>query len=659
MKTVRSVDSVVVVLSLILGLAGCGGDSSAPASDVSGDLADQMEEGDQSVDDLVATDSTDGVGEDSLEEIDAGNSPDEFPPEVQKALQNIMDDYIAFSGDPGFAFAFHKGDDMWYAGYAGYAELATQRPVDETTQFRVGSNTKPMTAAWILMLVEEGKVELDESITTYLPQYPQWKEITVRHLLGMQSGLPEFLNGPTTLLTVLSNPGIDLKPADVLDFIKDMPVLFAPGQGCSYSNTDYTLLGMIGEAATGKRAADELRERIFEPLGMKDTYLEMTGDPTDRLAHGYMDLQILIPMMKLPALIVSLFPKELFVDGTMVVDASTLLPPSLTWTAGSGVSVPRDLAIFQRALQSGRLLKPETMAEMRKFTVCNLLGGTVPYGLGVMANDSPIGPVFGHGGLNFGFHVETYYSEEKDIAFCHMHNFLPAQVVNVSDEAVETAYAMKSDVPETCIVPDELFEELPEEASYIKMIFKGPVGDGTDQTAKAGAGSAWVDIGKGESRLYGFDRLGIFSGASRYNSFGTDVLSLSAFGPADKSNENVRWLTASFPAASLEGVAAGGYATIDLSSSLKPYPALVELALTPEGFQWTSECIVAVADPAFEAKAYLCDGADYAQPGKTLRMGLAVAMTADIAAIEARLSAAGIDRCRCFDETNQPISCPE
>lgn len=639
-------------LCLIAGMAlsgwtGCSSGTDSGASDVQ--AADSLS------DDVAAGDQVDLTG-DQLGE-DTHQSSGQFTEAQQSALQAILDDYIRFSEEPSIALALEMGDRRW-SGYAGYTDLVAKTPVTSETRFRVGSNTKPMTATWILMLVEEGKVDLDESVTTYLPQYPQFQAMKVRHLLGMESGLPELLSAPTTLLTVLSNPDSDFTPAEVLDFVKDVPVLFAPGEGCSYSNTDFVVLGMIGEAVTGNRAVDELKTRIFDPLGMTETYLEMTGDPTEHLAHGYMDLAVLGPLLKLPPIMLGLFDKKLFVGDSLVVDATTLLPPSLTWTAGSIVSVPGDLAKFQRALQTGKLLKPETVEQMRQVQPCDLFGGTVQYGLGMMRLESAAGPVFGHGGLNFGFHVETWYVPSLDVAYSHTHNVLPAEVVTVNEQAISVAN--NEEVPASCEIPDQLLDQVNVDKPYLKMRFKGTVGDGTAEQHISGAGmsSIWVDLGEGASRFFGFDCLGIYSAANRTEQGGVDTFSVSAWGPSDANATYLRRLRISMAATQLEATGDDGYASLDFADATRPFPVVLELALNEVGFQWDSECIVAVPDPALASQAYLCDGKASVQVGQMIRMGLVVGLTTDDTAIDSYLASAGRDRCICFDEGNNPITCP-
>lgn len=607
------------------------------------------------VSELATQDVADLVSKTDLE--DGNDSVAQFTVEQQESLQAILDDYIRFSEEPSIAFAIEMGNKKW-SGVAGESELQSGKPVSQQTRFRVGSNTKPITATWILMLVEEGKVDLDEPITTYLPQYPQWSGIKVRHLLGMESGLPEILSAPTTLLTVLSKPDSSFTPAQVLDFIKDVPVLFAPGEGCSYSNADFVVLGLIGEAVTGRQAALELKERIFDPLGMGETYLEMTGDSPELLAHGYMDLAVLGPLLKLPSLLLSLFDKELFLGESLMVDATTLLPPSLTWTAGSIVSVPADLATFQRALQSGRLLKRETVEAMRQVQPCNLFGGTVQYGLGMMRLESVEGPVFGHGGLNFGFHVETWYVPSLDVAYSHTHNVLPAEVVTVNQQAV--AVAAGEVLPESCEIPASLFDAIDPQKPYVKLRFKGTVGDGSSvqHISGAGMGSARVRLGETEDRYYGFDCVGIYSEAALVSADGASTLSITAFGPSGNST-HLRRLDVSVDASQFNSADRDEFVSLDFSDPSKPFPAVTELTLVETSFAWTSECIVAVPDLTQQAKAYLCDGIESLDQGEMLRMGMAVAMTDESQAVEAYLEGAGIDRCICFDDTNRPVTCPD
>ena len=222
------------------------------------------------------------------------------------------------------------------------------RPHD---RFRAGSLTKPFIAAVVLQLVEEGRFALDDPITKLLPDQVTGKfansdQITVRMLLNHTSGLPDFMDlaGPE----LIAHPDKVWQVEEFLDFAAAQKPSFAPGKSQHYSNTDYLLLGMIIEKATGRPWREEVRQRIFEPLNLKDTLLpapEETALPGDH-AHGYADF------------------------GNGLFDATELVTASVVGAAGgqSLITNAPDLARFIEALLAGRLFqKTGTLDEMLTF----------------------------------------------------------------------------------------------------------------------------------------------------------------------------------------------------------------------------------------------------------------------------------------------------
>lgn len=647
--------------------AGCGG-SDGPG--ITADLAMDVPPAD--VPDAV--DGPDGALPDVRDDVPPtdvpGDLPADVPPDVpvpgpfEPALasyfQQILDEYVHFSGDPGIAFALHDGDKRTWSGVAGMADVLAKKPVTADSQFRVGSNTKPITATWILQLVEEGKISLDDTVTDYFPEYPQWDAITVRHLLGMQSGIPEYIADTSVLLTVLGDPEHVWTPAEVLAVVKDKPLLFAPGTGGAYTNASWILLGMIGEKVTGNTARDEIRTRLLEPLGLKNTYLEVAGDPTDRLVHGYMDMSVLVPLMKLPSAMFAVIPEEMYLPGTQTIDATSLLHPSLTWTAGSIVSTPDDLATFQRALQRGQLLGADMMNEMRDWHTITLLGGEVDYGLGLMRQKTAIGDLYGHGGLNFGFHVETYYSPSLDGAFCHMHNFLPAQTAAVTTEVLTAFLTGGADPLEGCEVPESFFGESPVEEPVLKIRFKGPVGEASKPLElQPGMSSTWATLG-GPTwvRLFGFDRVGIYAGAALSTSIAGTYVTMTSWGKGDGGDNFLREMFWNLKPDLLARADADGVVTLTSADAWSAGAMLMDYELD-ENLKATKGCVVAVTDVAANARLYACDGAaTVVAPGKMLRVAGRLPLTTDVTAIDGVVAALGMKRCTCYDAAQQPVECP-
>ncbi len=191
------------------------------------------------------------------------------PPQVA-AIDSLMSGY---SGEgPGAAVA------VLHAGFAlrrsyGLADLESRTPVTPATSFRLASLSKQFTAAAVLLLAEDGALTLDDSLRAWLPSLPAAADgATLRHLLTHTSGLIDFED--------VMPPGItaQLRDADVLDLIeRENRRHFAPGSAYRYSNTGYALLALVVELASRKRYAAFLRERFFEPLGMRHTVAHEAG----------------------------------------------------------------------------------------------------------------------------------------------------------------------------------------------------------------------------------------------------------------------------------------------------------------------------------------------------------------------------------------------
>ena len=141
-------------------------------------------------------------------------------------------------------------------------------PATENTVYQLASVTKTFTATAIMMLVEEGKLGLDDKITARLPDLPAaWEEVTVRHLLNHTSGIKSY----TSVRDFFKTARKDYAQREILDLVAKEPLEFAPGEKWNYSNTGYFLLGMLIEKVTGKPYGEVLDERIFKPLGMTHT----------------------------------------------------------------------------------------------------------------------------------------------------------------------------------------------------------------------------------------------------------------------------------------------------------------------------------------------------------------------------------------------------
>jgi len=263
------------------------------------------------------------------------DATDEFI-RAQMAAQNI----------PGLSLAvLRDGEILKTAGY-GVADRESGAPATPETVYKIASVSKPILAMGVLLLVDEGRIALDDPVTRYLEGAPAaWEGITIRHLLTHTSGL------------IREGPGFEagkVKPdAEVIRSAYDRPLVFEPGARWEYSNLGYFALAEVTRVASGRPWTEFFDERIFEPLGMASTWPTNTGEAVMDRATGYTDNDRLIPGKDWPA-----------------------LRPS-----GAFLSTVLDLAKLDAALGDGRILADSTRRAM--WTAVTLGDGSPhPFGLG-------------------------------------------------------------------------------------------------------------------------------------------------------------------------------------------------------------------------------------------------------------------------------------
>ena len=285
--------------------------------------------------------------------------------------------------------------------------LAIPTALRPQARFRVGSITKTFVATVVLQLVGEGRLSLDEPVGRRLPGLlANGDTITVRQLLNHTSGLFNYTEDPTVLQGLVQNRVFT--PRELVAIAETHPSTAPPGTKWAYSNTDYIVAGLLVEAVTGHPVGEELRTRIFEPLGLADTSFPMTsGNIPGYHAHGYLSAALV------PAGVV-VSPEFVSTPDGRLLDM-TELNPSWAWAAGAVISSAPDLSRFYRALMTGSLLTPAMLQEMKT---------TVPddpanpsgqgYGLGIMRIPTSCGVNWGHNGSVFGYEDAAYWNERTD-----------------------------------------------------------------------------------------------------------------------------------------------------------------------------------------------------------------------------------------------------
>ncbi|MET9173389.1 serine hydrolase domain-containing protein [Streptomyces misionensis] len=280
-------------------------------------------------------------------------------------------------------------------------------------RFRVGSNTKTLTATLVLQQVAENKISLDDTVEEWLPGVVKGGEhITVRMLLNHTSGLGDFLLTPQFLPSLTGQEKRTWTPRELLAITPEQDPPAEPGEKYSYSNANYEALGLILEKATGSSLTELIKDKITGPLGMKDSYLATNGDwDTDETTGkqhvtGYEpDAErlraILSGTVDLPEGVGFAGPER---SGDNI-DTSAI-DPSWSWAAGGMVSTARDWQTFLTALNSGKLLPKAQMKQMRTTVNAPEEGGG--YGLGLMKVNTACGTVWGHTGGLPGYSSEIY-----------------------------------------------------------------------------------------------------------------------------------------------------------------------------------------------------------------------------------------------------------
>ncbi len=285
------------------------------------------------------------------------------------------------AGYPGVIGLVRNGESTQYI-HAGYGNLTTKTPADPKARFRIGSDTKAFTAAVLLQLEAEGKLSLDDTIARWLPgsvnaNGNDGTKITVRQVLHQTSGLPDYTGDSRFLNSYVANtnPRQAWPPQTLVDIATSHPSL---GTSFHYSNTNYILAGMVIKAVTGNEPAVEMQRRIFEPLGLSNTSFP-TADPgmSGNYLNGY------------------------YISFGLFYNDFTVSNVQAFGTAGAIVSTEDDLATFERALLSGKLLPPHQQAELKTTVPIDNAGNQ--YGLGIGLSPTACGMAWNHSGGVLGY----------------------------------------------------------------------------------------------------------------------------------------------------------------------------------------------------------------------------------------------------------------
>ncbi|MBC7703869.1 MAG: beta-lactamase family protein [Rhodoferax sp.] len=315
---------------------------------------------------------------------------------------------------PGISILLRKNGVLIYDNGKGVADAAQGAQITSATVFQLASVTKPITAIAVMQLVEAGRLSLDDSVLRWLSGLPaSWSAITVRHLLAHRSGVPDYVvNVPVAqipLLDGLTNEGL------LQRFSLDARLDFSPGSAAAYSGSNYVLLAEIIARATGQRYADYLRERIFEPLGMRSTFVSGAAVPAN------------ISLALNRATQTTTWGIHLLTMGDMGIFSSVT-----------------DLDLLLRAFRAGQLV---SAASVQAMTVAQsgeaINKGGEFYGFGWVVPGNISQPtVFAHSGQMDGFRSLVRINQQQDMELVMLSNGGEAtlQVMNAVRGAVQQIY---------------------------------------------------------------------------------------------------------------------------------------------------------------------------------------------------------------------------
>jgi CubicO group peptidase (beta-lactamase class C family) len=297
---------------------------------------------------------------------------------LDPAVVRQIDDVVSQVGKdrlPGAVVLVARNGETVFRKAYGWADIDRRQPMEPAVSMPIGSVTKQFTATAIMMLAEEGKLSLTDSVAQHLPEFaPQLRDVSIEQLLTHTSGVPDYTRQWRFLLL---DRGDEIALPDLLKRIKGKSLDFTPGARFEYSNSNYVLLGAIIEKLSGKPYGKFMEERIFMPLGLGNTAYAGYERAASMRAKGY-DAD----------------------NGKYSKPKSISM--SMAYAAGGLVSTVDDLARWDAAIASGKLLKGESW--QRVFSPARLQNGEPSnYGYGWGLGKLQGVTEYSHGGEIYGF----------------------------------------------------------------------------------------------------------------------------------------------------------------------------------------------------------------------------------------------------------------
>ena len=372
--------SAAIVFLMIFFGSGCGNSSKNEENTPDNDNTDETDDTEQ---------------EDSEESDEDGAAPERSPEDEAKleSVKNLAEEYVRFSHGTGVVIGYGV-DELTSLAY-GVRHIRTQEPLSTGDLFDIGSITKNFTAVTMLLLQEEGEIDLDQTIDKWFPDFEKGDKITVRMLLNHTSGILEW------------NEFDDLE--GMVEKVNGK-FNFEPGTDWSYSNTNFILAGLIINRITKKDAVEVIREKILDPLEMKHTFMkEFEEYPLEEKAHGH-----------------------------TFDEYGNIIPYELNekfWTAGGIISNVEDMFKYAHALFNGELISEESLNQMLDMVK---VSGTPVYGLAIMYGSGSHGKFYYHGGdVITTAAMMAYYPETGEIHILFNNGGSSSSTLGILNDEIE------------------------------------------------------------------------------------------------------------------------------------------------------------------------------------------------------------------------------
>ena len=369
---------------------------------------------------------------------------------LRARVQAIIDAHLAARRRPEgitciSAHVSRSAADRGISVVTGATNRSGRVPITERTLFEIGSNTKAFTSALLLKLEAAGKLDIDQTVGDWLPQYPAWRHVRIRRLLNMTSGIPTYSEAPRFMRAQAGNKFRHFTEEELVAYAYPRPGNRLPvSEGYFYSNTNYILAGMIVAKAGGEPYDRQLRRLIFKPLGMAESYYDGWKLPEAviaRMTSGY----FLNPAC-------SEYRPDCTVGPLQPLYGQDMRRADVSWTgpAGGIVSTPCDLTRWVRGVFGGAVVPPAQLAQMKQLVSLKTgkpIAGTTAddpqgFALGLAQMYQPgLGAFWFYEGMTLGYRGVFAYFPKEDLVLSVALNSQPPDGTDAIGPLIQALYA--------------------------------------------------------------------------------------------------------------------------------------------------------------------------------------------------------------------------